>query len=80
MLWRFAGMPDVESGLSSFQDAERISDWALDAMGWAVAEGYLRGYAGTDLLGPGDGLQRAQAATIIMHAHRDGFPFPLLAE
>ncbi len=80
VLWRFAGMPDVESGLSSFQDAERISDWALDAVEWAVAEGYLRGYAGTDLLGPGDGLQRAQAATIIMRAHRDGFPFPLLAE
>lgn len=50
--------------LSGFPDAADISEYALDAMGWAVAEGLIRGDNYGKLL-PQDRANRAQIATIL---------------
>lgn len=76
VMWRLAGNPETGSDLSRFEDASSVSKWAQDAVEWAVAEGYLRGIGGTTELQPQGGLERAQAATVLMRADRDGFPFP----
>lgn len=47
-------------------DLSSVSDWAFDAVSWAVAEGYLLGDGGTGLLRPGDGATRAEVAAIVM--------------
>ncbi len=79
VLWRLAGGPAAESDPSCFTDESSISGWAREAVEWAVAEGYLRGIGETSELAPADSLERAQAATIIMRADRNGFAFPMLA-
>ncbi len=77
ILWRIAAPEAVtEDGLDRFADDAAVSDWAEDAVTWAVAEGYLRGIGGTAELLPQGDLDRAQAATVFMRADRDGFPFP----
>lgn len=76
VMWRLAGNPETGSDLSRFEDASSVSKWAQDAVEWAVAEGYLRGIGGTTELQPQGGLERAQAATVLMRADRNGFPFP----
>ena len=49
--------------LSGFLDADAISDWAADAMAWAVQRGILRGDGG--LLSPGAHSTRAQVAAML---------------
>ena len=51
--------------LSAFNDAGDISDWALAAMKWAVAEGLITGVSETELDSAGK-ASRAQVATILM--------------
>lgn len=50
--------------LEDFVDANNVSDWAVDAMSWAVAEGILEGYPGNALM-PRANATRAQAATVL---------------
>lgn len=80
VLWRMAGTASADGDLSHFVDGASVSDWAADGVSWAVGEGYLRGIGGTSELRPQDGLERAQAATVLMRADRAGFPFPEPAE
>ena len=68
MLFRYAdytGM-DVSSraDLSRYADCESISDYAKDAMAWAVAEGLISGMDSTHLF-PTGAATRAQTATIL---------------
>ncbi|MFA7637370.1 MAG: S-layer homology domain-containing protein [Monoglobales bacterium] len=43
-IWRLLGEPDVEDvDMSRFIDADSISDWAFQAMSWAVANGIING-------------------------------------
>lgn len=70
MLYRYAGAKAVkEDKLSAFPDAAKTSDWAKEALNWAVASGLINGVAdanGTANLEPQATATRAQIATILM--------------
>lgn len=70
MLYRYAGAKAVkEDKLSAFPDAAKVSDWAKEALNWAVASGLINGVAdanGTASLEPQSTATRAQIATILM--------------
>ena len=55
----------AQGDLSRFTDADAVSDWALEAMGWAVGAGLAEGMD-DGRLAPGGSATRAQIATIIM--------------
>ena len=64
MLYRYAGSPAVTGSLGSFPDAAGVSDYAADAMIWAVENGLITGMTdGT--LNPYGLATRAQVATIL---------------
>jgi len=69
ILYRYAVIKgydvSAQSSLEGFADASRISDWALDAVKWAVAEGFLSGVTDTKL-DPRGSATRAQVAAILM--------------
>ena len=53
--------------LSVFSDGGQASDWASEALSWAVSEGLLRGHAdGTGRLDPQGGATRAETAAVVM--------------
>lgn len=63
------GMDTAEAGgsvLDGFADGAGVSDWALDAMRWAVDGGMLGSVEGTELLCPGQAASRAQVAAALM--------------
>ena len=64
MLYRYAGSPVVSGNLSAYPDANKVSDWAVDAMVWATEEGIINGMNG--YLKPQDGATRAQLAAMLM--------------
>ena len=64
MLWRYAGRPAATSTALPFDDTDKISGYALDAVRWAVENGILKGYGG-GRLGPQDRATRAQAAQML---------------
>lgn len=70
MLYRYAGAEAAkEDKLSAFPDAAKTSDWAKEALNWAVASGLINGVAdanGTANLEPQSTATRAQIATILM--------------
>lgn len=49
-----------------FPDADELSDFAKDAMSWAVAEGLFTGDDTTGELNPTDGAARAEVAAVLM--------------
>ena len=65
MLWRYSGSPVVKGGLDSFNDAGKVSGYAVDAMRWAVETGLIGG-VGNNTLAPQGNATRAQLATILM--------------
>lgn len=50
--------------LSGFSDALQISDWALDAVKWANAQGLINGRSDTEIIPKGDAT-RAELAAIL---------------
>ena len=70
MLYRYAGAEAAkEDKLSAFPDVAKVSDWAKEALNWAVASGLISGVAdanGTASLEPQATATRAQIATILM--------------
>ena len=70
MLYRYAGAEAAkEDKLSAFPDVAKVSDWAKEALNWAVASGLINGVAdanGTANLEPQATATRAQIATILM--------------
>jgi hypothetical protein len=54
------------SDLSVYTDASSVSEWARDAMRWAVSQGLIKGTDSSTLL-PNGSVTRSQAATILMH-------------
>ena len=64
MLYRYTGSPTVSGSLSKYTDAASVSDWAEDAMTWAVTTGVIKGMTDTTLV-PGGYATRAQIATIM---------------
>lgn len=64
MLWRYAGSPAAsDAALDGFTDAASISDWARDAMAWAVENGILNGADGK--LMPAANATRAEVSAIL---------------
>lgn len=65
ILWRYEGKPEATAKLPNFNDADKISAYALDALTWAASEGIFAGDNNGDLR-PTDNATRAEFATIIM--------------
>lgn len=63
MLWRYTGAP-VRGSLSGYPDVANVSNYATQAMAWAVANGMISGMDGK--LAPKGTATRAQVATILM--------------
>ena len=70
-LWRYAQYKEYDMGcfvdLDTFPDGSDVSDWARDAMSWAVGAGLIKGsrVGNADKLLPQDKATRAQVATIL---------------
>ena len=64
VLWRIAGKPSGSGSLSAFSDGDETSDYAREAMEWAVGKGIIKGTGG--MLAPGGTVDRAMAAAIVM--------------
>jgi len=64
ILWRYAGKPEANGDLSEFSDAESVSDYACDAMVWAVENGIIHGND-NGMLMPQDNATRAEFAAIM---------------
>ena len=66
MLYRFLALEEQTwPELDGYTDAGQVSDWAQDAMCWAVANEMINGVSATELA-PGSGASRAQVAVILM--------------
>ena len=66
MLYRFANSPEVAAtGFGQFTDGASVSDYAADAVAWALSEGILTGM-GDGILAPQGTATRAQAAAMLM--------------
>ena len=68
MLWNYAGQPASEHKLT-FTDTDRISDWAVEAVSWAVEKGIISG-TGSNMMEPQGTATRAQAASMMMKYHQ----------
>ena len=69
ILFRYAKAEKVEGKLAGFPDAEKVSDYAVDAMAWAVEQGLINGISESDgktYLAPQETATRAQIAVILM--------------
>ena len=64
ILWRYSGSPAAEAG-TAFADAGDIASWAVSAVDWARANGYVNGVDG-NRFDPDGTATRAQVATILM--------------
>ena len=71
ILFRYAENKGVDTSkradLNAFPDANKVSDYAKDALAWANAEGLVKGSKenGKDYLDPTGSATRAQVATIL---------------
>ena len=68
ILHAMAGKPAAEGQLN-FADAGQISDWAVDAVRWAVANGMMVGVGG-NRIAPADSATRAEGAVVLMQYMR----------
>ena len=64
MLYRYAGSPVASGSLSDFSDTAAVSDYAVSAMQWAVANNIVNGANGN--LNPKNNATRAEVAAILM--------------
>ena len=64
ILYRYAKAKVGTADLSAFADGAKVSDWAKDAMTWAVSQGILTGKDG-QRLDPQGTATRAEVATIL---------------
>ena len=65
MLYRYAGSPEHNGSVDRFPDADQISDFAAEAMRWAVANGLIDGM-GDGTLNPQGNATRAQVAAVLV--------------
>ena len=66
MLYRYAGAQPASGTLSAFRDGSAVSDWAAEAVGWAVEAGLITGTGDGSALTPQGQATRAQAAVLLM--------------
>ena len=65
MLYRYAGQPAVADNSLNYSDAQNVSDYAKNAMRWAVDTGIIKGMS-DNTLNPQGLATRAQVATMLM--------------
>ncbi|MEA4932624.1 MAG: S-layer homology domain-containing protein, partial [Lawsonibacter sp.] len=66
MLWKYAGAPSANHDLlNGFTDVGEASDYAVQALAWAVENGIIAGQ-GNGTLAPGGQATRAQVAQMFM--------------
>ena len=69
IIYRFAKMQGYDvnekADITAFSDSDKISNWALDALGWANKSGLINGLS-ESILSPESTSTRAQVATILM--------------
>lgn len=58
-------IPKKEADLSAFKDAASVSDWAKEAMAWAVGEGMIKG-DGNGYLNPVSNATRSEGACALL--------------
>lgn len=63
ILWRLAGKPVYSVSLRSYTDYASVSDYAYDAMSWAVGSGYVKGSGAK--LSPKNNATRAEVAVML---------------
>lgn len=63
ILWRRAGKPVNSASLRSYTDYASVSDYAYDAMSWAVGSGYVKGSGAK--LSPRNNATRAEVAVML---------------
>ena len=63
ILWRLAGKPVNSASLGSYTDYASVSDYAYDAMSWAVGSGYVKGSGAK--LSPRNNATRAEVAVML---------------
>lgn len=72
ILHRYAGSPESSDpeALSEFGDAEKVSEYAVPALSWAVEQGILHGKGG-GTLDPLGAATRAEAASMLQRFFTD---------
>ncbi len=68
MMYRYAAYKYFDTSAAAdlaFKDADKVSDWAEDAMKWAVAEGIFQGDDSNNV-NPGVAARRCEAAAVIL--------------
>ena len=68
MLYRNAGQPEVKADSNAFEkfnDSDKISAYAKDAMTWAVENGIINGMGRTGMIAPGANATREQVAQMM---------------
>lgn len=68
ILWRYIGSPKADADLTRFSDAGNVTEYAKDAMAWAVKNGIILGSNGALL--PKAAATRAQTAAILQRYFR----------
>ena len=66
MLYRYAGSPAVSGAALNFSDAGSVSDYAREAIAWAVSVGVMNG-KGNGVLDPLGGATRAEVAQMLLN-------------
>ena len=74
ILWRYEGKQSASADMSKFKDAGTISNYAREAMAWAVDKGLYIGDAGN--LKPTTPATRAEFAMFIMRYRGGRYPCP----
>lgn len=74
MMYRYANFLGADTSkkadFSKFSDAARVSDFAKEAMQWAVGNGIITGKDNETRIDPQGNANRAECATIIMRFHQ----------
>ena len=79
MLYRYAAaqgkdvtVEDADAALAAYKDADQVSDWAKEAMAWAVENGIFG--VDTDELWANQNIQRAAVASIAVRFQPEALP------
>lgn len=75
ILWRYEGSPAPDGTAEAFSDQASISAYAVDAVAWARENVIINGMDG-NRFAPKNNATRAQVATILANAFRDGAAEP----
>ena len=66
VLWRMADSPEASGDLSGYPDAGEVSEFAREAVEWAVSVGAISGQGSTGELDPVGTLERCHVAMMFM--------------